>query len=484
VSPTNAELKVGDTLRLVATIAPNDATNKTVAWSSSDTAVATVGNDGMVTAIKEGTATITATTEDSRKTAQCTISVSTDDSDNEPPDNQDSVDCIAKGNLWVNGQCTISEPPDNQDSVDCIAKGNLWVNGQCTIYEPEVSVSLPATFAVVTGKTATLTATITTTNDAPNYGYTWLSSAPNVATVDSQSSRTNTVSFAITGVTTGTAVISVTAKNGGYTAQCSVYVSAENVRYVGDASNVTAAVATLEPSTGVLTISGAGPTNTQFASLFINSNRDSTITSVVVEEGITAISAFAECHMLTSLSIPASVTSIGYKVCDNCFSLTEIIVDPANTHYVSVDGVLFTKNMDTLMQYPLNNARTTYAIPNSVTTIMDFSETSELTEITMGDNVTTIVRDAFYGLKNLRTLTLSANVTTLSGWSLANLMMLTTLYNRAATPQVFTQNPFDDGPIMSTPIENVTLYVPAASVDAYKAADVWKDFANILPITE
>lgn len=59
---------------LVATITPQDATNKDVIWSSSDETVATVQN-GIVTAVKRGTAIITATTQDGRKTATCRVEV-------------------------------------------------------------------------------------------------------------------------------------------------------------------------------------------------------------------------------------------------------------------------------------------------------------------------------------------------------------------------------------------------------------------------
>lgn len=70
---TGASLKVGETITLTATIKPDNATNKKVIWSSSNAEIATV-EDGVVTAIKEGEATITAKTEDGGKTATCTIS--------------------------------------------------------------------------------------------------------------------------------------------------------------------------------------------------------------------------------------------------------------------------------------------------------------------------------------------------------------------------------------------------------------------------
>ena len=76
ISETEANIEAGKTLELTVTIAPDDARNKTVTWSSSDETVATVSQGGTVTAIKTGEATITATTNDGTElTASCTITV-------------------------------------------------------------------------------------------------------------------------------------------------------------------------------------------------------------------------------------------------------------------------------------------------------------------------------------------------------------------------------------------------------------------------
>lgn len=69
---TSAELTVGDTATLKASVTPDNATDKTVTWTSSDDSVASV-KDGVVTAVKAGTATITAKSGD--KTATCTVTV-------------------------------------------------------------------------------------------------------------------------------------------------------------------------------------------------------------------------------------------------------------------------------------------------------------------------------------------------------------------------------------------------------------------------
>lgn len=71
----SALLEIGKTLTLTATVLPENATYKTVTWTSSDETVATV-EDGKVTAVGEGVAIITATTADGKKTASCTVGVS------------------------------------------------------------------------------------------------------------------------------------------------------------------------------------------------------------------------------------------------------------------------------------------------------------------------------------------------------------------------------------------------------------------------
>ena len=76
LSKTTAEIKVGGTLQLTATVLPTTAKNRTVTWSSSNTAIAKVNSNGLVTAVKAGKATITATTNDGTNLkATCEITV-------------------------------------------------------------------------------------------------------------------------------------------------------------------------------------------------------------------------------------------------------------------------------------------------------------------------------------------------------------------------------------------------------------------------
>ena len=75
---TTVNLKKGETVKLNATVAPADADNKEVTYTSSNSAVAKVDNTGLVTALSSGEAVITVTTKDGSKTASCKVTVAKD----------------------------------------------------------------------------------------------------------------------------------------------------------------------------------------------------------------------------------------------------------------------------------------------------------------------------------------------------------------------------------------------------------------------
>jgi len=78
---TTASLKIGETVKLNATVSPSDADDKSVTWTSSRDAVAKVSSDGTVTAVAEGEATITVKTNDGGFTAECIVTVAGDDTE-------------------------------------------------------------------------------------------------------------------------------------------------------------------------------------------------------------------------------------------------------------------------------------------------------------------------------------------------------------------------------------------------------------------
>ena len=139
------------------------------------------------------------------------------------------------------------------------------------------------------------------------------------------------------------------------------------------------------------------------------------LTSVSIPNSVTSIGeeAFSGCSGLTSITIPNSVTSIGDGVFDYCSGLTSIDVASENTHYSSIDGVLYNYAQDTLIRCP--GAKTSVTIPNSVTSIGDgaFYACSGLTSVSIPNSVTSIGEEAFSGCSGLTSITIPNSVTSI-----------------------------------------------------------------------
>ena len=155
---------------------------------------------------------------------------------------------------------------------------------------------------------------------------------------------------------------------------------------------------------GLLTIGGSGDMEHYgtVAENVINSpwfSHINDITSVAIGENVTGIgvSAFAMAVNLQSVTIPAGVTSIAPWAFHGCSGLTEILVDGGSTSFVSVDGVLYTKDMSELVCYPAGKAGTSYDIPGSVTVVRAsaFWGCESLTAISIPNGVTTIGDQGF-----------------------------------------------------------------------------------------
>ena len=262
-------LGVGDTCTLSAAVAPANATNKKVTWSSSDSSIAAVDAAGKVTAAAAGTAIITVTTVDSGKTATCTVTVTP------APETKtivDILDTVSGGfpgmqNAWeaeTGYRCFINDTsselrfrdtsgagydidvskPVTKDGDNYVYEANwgkisftmdsdslisiTWYSSDSSLkdyngtYAPVVhvtGVSLnETTITLSVDGNQKLTAAVVPDN-ATDKAVTWSSSNESVAKVNNNGT--------VTAIAAGTAIITVTTVDGGKTATCEVTVTEE-----------------------------------------------------------------------------------------------------------------------------------------------------------------------------------------------------------------------------------------------------------------
>ncbi|MDR0699473.1 MAG: Ig-like domain-containing protein [Tannerella sp.] len=242
---TTAELTVGQTLALTATVAPPDATNKTVTWTSSAPSVASVNNAGVVTALSaDGTAVIIASTADGGFTATCAVSTKAASPVETNPFelNQHSLTLYPGQTVTLgltapqhfNVTWSSSVPSvatvSNTGEVRSLSAGTTVIIARdvakgkvdmCTVTVLPIpastveSVELNTSLLTLTqGETATLQ--VTTSPGLAGQPTTWSASNPNVADV--------TASGTVIAFAPGTSVIRVAI--GAYSATCTVQVSA------------------------------------------------------------------------------------------------------------------------------------------------------------------------------------------------------------------------------------------------------------------
>ena len=232
-------LEEKQTTRLVATVSPGDATDKTVTWSSSDSAVATVDQTGLVTAVKEGSATITA--KAGEKSAECSVTVQKEVIPVSAVSISRSVLQMTKGQTetltatvspdnatdktvtWSSSDVTIVSI-DQNGKLEALKGGSATITAKAgeksatcsvTVTVPVEDVSLDRTsLTLEEAQTTTLVATVSPA-DATDKEVAWSTSDSAVATVDQNGK--------VTAVKEGSATI--TAKAGDKLATCSVTVS-------------------------------------------------------------------------------------------------------------------------------------------------------------------------------------------------------------------------------------------------------------------
>lgn len=226
------------------------------------------------------------------------------------------------------------------------------------------------------------------------------------------------------------------------------------------------------------------------------------ITSITIPNSVTTIGeeAFSGCQ-LTSLTIPKSVVSIASTSFAACaYSLATIQVESENTMYDSRENCnaiinsadntlilgcqnsIIPNDVEKIGDYAFNGCSelTSIDIPNSVKSIGDYAFAScyKLNTVNIPNGVTTIGNDAFSYCSVLKTIVLPKTITTI-GNNAFNYWGSKEIYCYAEQlPEIgnYVFFPYSG--------DNSTLHVPAAAIETYKNAEQWKNFGNIVALTD
>ena len=202
------------------------------------------------------------------------------------------------------------------------------------------------------------------------------------------------------------------------------------------------------------------------------------LTSINLPEGLVAIldKAFYG-SSLTSISFPASLSTLGYIPFSHCLKLTSFDVSEENEHYSSIDGVLYNKLGTHLLFYPLNRQETSFTTPDGVTHIESgaFEYCTGLNSLIISDGVTNIGGGAFYSCSGLTYVSIANSVTNIGASAFGECTNLKNIVVSWSIPLNITATDVFKNVMFSSCI----LHVPIGTKEAYKAANIWKNF-NII----
>ena len=349
---TSATLKKGATLSLTATVSPENSTDE-VTWKSSNTNVATVDETGKVTAVADGSATITATA--GSKSATCSVSVKTPVTnitlDKEDfaitagesakigaaitPENatntkltwsssNTSVATVSSDGTvkaLTPGETTITVTSNNDSTFENVSKSVKVTVNAATVAVTGVTLN-KTSLTLTEGETSELSATVNPSN-ATDKSVSWTSNDTSVVTVDENGK--------ITAVAAGTAKVSVTTTDGSKTASCLVTVNAATVPVSGvELNTVAGSLVVGESATLTATVSPENASNKEVS--FTTDNAD--VATVDANGKVTAVGA--------------GVATITAKTADGNYTASCVVTVSAASTVVEVTGVSLSQKTVTL----------------------------------------------------------------------------------------------------------------------------------------
>lgn len=544
---TSLSMQVGDTETLTATIKPEDATDKTIVWTSSDEAVVSVSN-GKITALKSGKATITAKSGTCSADCVVTISVNTESITLDKTTLSLAVgesailtatvkpdDATDKTVTWSSSDESVAKVDNGK--VTALKSGKTTITAKCggktaecsvTVTVPASSVTLDKTsLSLSVGETAQLTATVKP-DDATDKTVVWSSSDESIAKVDNGKVMALKIGFAI-----------VTATAANFSVSCNVTVTHPYniIYYTSTDGNI------------------VKPFNeSAFGANIISNEYNDGLGKIVFDSPVMRIgnNAFYECKTLRSMTIPESVISIGDNAYYYCSALGNVRLSDATltigkrafykcgnlnikltNKITSIGDEAFRYAFrNTIIEIPasvkqigesafsfsgiskiiLNDGLVSIgddafwasdlseiAIPNTVTSIgfRAFSDcyklrseinipgsvskiesrlfaSSPVVSVTINEGTTELGSWVFEGCGKLTTVNLPSTIQNMGYSTFQDCLVLANIYLRAQIPPFISISPYTD--IFKDSNSEVNIWVPRASVEAYK--EKWSTYKD------
>jgi hypothetical protein len=162
-----------------------------------------------------------------------------------------------------------------------------------------------------------------------------------------------------------------------------------------------------------------------------------------------------------------------------CLSLETIEVEEGNPAICSVDGVLFNKDKTNLLCYPTASPRELYTVPDGVKRLSTgaFFNNRHLKKIVLPDNLESLGYSVFANSKSLEEVILPSNIKELPFSLFKNCTKLKDIYYHSKTVPITGADVFG-----GVDLSQITLHVPAKSIDSYKSSIPWNQFGAIVPL--